>query len=261
MWSCVSCLLMTSEGKHRQAWSTKTLQNISLQALLYLVLVGHPASSPHLFHHKVPELSLRLQVCFKHLRPARGADAKGRDTNKKKGCGCNLHFLHRDGRVIYWNKSVGLWWRCKSQTLFKEKRIKDTWPVSLWTLWFPHIPVVPQSAGTDVSASLQFYRRLGRSWHTMTACRRTRCCQDSLWPQRASWHLVPRPRSPSRRYKRLWRVQSPPGLSRLQQRERDWDATRCKQTEIHTLYRQKYLLTCLDSYVNLSDIPFLIDRI
>ena len=32
-------------------------------------------------------------------------------------------------------------------------------------------------------------------------------------------------------------------------------------SNIHTLYCQKYSLTCLDSHMNLSDIPFLIHRV
>lgn len=125
-----------------------------------------------------------------------------------------------NGGVIYWNKVAALWIHIPKITWFQRKEVKDAWPVCLWTLWFPGSSVVPQWAKTDVSASWQFYRRRGRSWHTMTTCRHTRCCQDGLWPQRASWRLGPRPRSPSRRCRRLWRARGPPALTRLGHRER-----------------------------------------
>lgn len=32
----------------------------TLQLQLYLVLVSHVAASPHLFHHQVPQISLRF---------------------------------------------------------------------------------------------------------------------------------------------------------------------------------------------------------
>lgn len=76
---------------------------------MYLVLVSHLASGPHLFHHKVPEFSLCFQVGLEHLRPAGGVDAKGRGTNKEKGSWGYFHRLHRDRRGIYWNNSAGLW--------------------------------------------------------------------------------------------------------------------------------------------------------
>lgn len=56
-----------------------------LVSCMYLVLVSHLASSPHLSYHKVPELSVCFQVGLKHLGPAAGVDAQGRGANKKKG--------------------------------------------------------------------------------------------------------------------------------------------------------------------------------
>ncbi|TNN80829.1 hypothetical protein EYF80_008834 [Liparis tanakae] len=44
--------------------------------------VGHLASGPHLFHHKVPEFGLSLQIGLKHLDPTRGLDTKRRNTKK-----------------------------------------------------------------------------------------------------------------------------------------------------------------------------------
>lgn len=51
---------------------------------LYLVLVGHVASGPHLFDHQVPELGLCFQIGLKDLLPAPNTQLQTGDSQEQK---------------------------------------------------------------------------------------------------------------------------------------------------------------------------------
>lgn len=88
-------------------------------------------------------------------------------------------------------------------------------PGCLETLWFPGSPVAPAAAGRGVSVSWRWFPRRTTSWRRTKTCTRTRCGPGGRWPRREGPRPVPRPRPPSRRYRRLWRARGRPAASGL----------------------------------------------
>lgn len=60
---------------------------------LYLVLVGHVASGPHLLHHQVPQISLGFQIGLKRLLSAANAQLQAGNSQEQEGGRGHLHLL------------------------------------------------------------------------------------------------------------------------------------------------------------------------
>lgn len=60
------------------------------------MFICHFSASPHLFHHEIPEITLRLEVGLKHLLPQRALDLQRRDPQEKEGSRGDPYFLKED---------------------------------------------------------------------------------------------------------------------------------------------------------------------
>lgn len=157
-----------------------------LQSQLYLVLVSHVASSPHLFDHQVPELSLCFQIGLERLLPAPNTQLQAGDSQEKEGSWGHLHLLKGN--------------KTRSRSLFQDQHplndpgyltayfafFSHNWlkdhpaghptfifpfvsPLNLGTVPPPRILVARQSAGRAVVESWRSSPRHDSSWRMRTA--------------------------------------------------------------------------------------------